>query len=100
MLEDTPRKLLRILYHFSSHYKRMPTLSELVRLSGRSRVKIRLGMQTLAEQAYIQWNPKMPVEKAVIIEGWERADPRTDRNSRPVQQQMVSEGNTDYWLYY
>jgi len=100
MLEDTPRKLLRILYHFSGHYKRMPTLSELSRLSGRSRIKIRLGMQALAEQTYIEWNPKLPVEKAVIIEGWERPDPPTERNTQQLRQQMVREGNTDYWLYH
>ncbi|MDQ0194976.1 hypothetical protein [Paenibacillus wynnii] len=101
MLDDTPRKLLRILYHFSSHYKRMPTLSELGRLSGRSNIKIREGMQTLAEQNYIEWNRKMPVEKAVIIEDWERPDPSAKQQGEgQIHQQTRTTGNTDYWLYY
>ncbi|WP_052088165.1 hypothetical protein [Paenibacillus wynnii] len=101
MLDDTPRKLLRILYHFSSHYKRMPALSELGRLSGRSSMKIREGMQILAEQNYIEWNRKMPVERAVIIEGWERPDPTAKQQGEgQIRQLTRTTGNTDYWLYY
>lgn len=102
MLDDTPRKLLRILYHFSSHYKRLPTLSELERLSGRPGVKIRQGMQNLVEHHYIEWNPNMPVEKAVIIEEWERPDPHAvqQEGEGMSSQLMRTKGNTDYWLYY
>jgi len=101
LLEDTPRKLLRILYHFSSHYKRLPTLRELERLSGRSSIKIREGMQILAEQQYIEWNRKLKVEKAVILEDWERPESAAQRGSEgQSSQQTRATGNTDYWQYY
>lgn len=54
MLDDTPRKLLRIMYHFSVHFKRLPRLPEMERLSGRMPVAIRRGMQELAKENYIQ----------------------------------------------
>lgn len=98
MLDDTPRKLLRILYHFSGHFKRMPTMPEMERLSGRMPVTIRKGMLELADQNYISWNPHTTVETAVIIEGWEREDTNSGRSHDP--QRSIQTGNLDYWQYY
>ncbi|WP_342436686.1 hypothetical protein NSS79_25640 [Paenibacillus sp. FSL L8-0436] len=99
MLDDTPRKLLRIIYHFSGHFRRMPTLPELERLSGRLPGPIKAGMQQLADQNYITWNHALPVETAIIIEGWERNDEEPEGGPRKPQQPSAP-GNTDYWQYY
>lgn len=98
MLDDTPRKLLRIMYHFSGHFKRMPTMPEMERLSGRMPVAIRKGMLELADQNYISWNPHATVETAVIIEGWEREDLNSGRPQEP--QRSFQTGNLVYWQYY
>lgn len=98
MLDDTPRKLLRIMYHFSGHFKRLPTLPEMERLSGRMPVAIRRGMQELAKENYIQWNPEAPIETAVIIDGWEREDAAVGSSRDP--QKSLKTGNLDYWQYY
>ncbi|MBT2293437.1 helix-turn-helix domain-containing protein [Paenibacillus albidus] len=57
MLVDTARKLLRIMYHFYGHFRRMPTLRELARLSGRTPGSILLGCQELLREGYIEWQP-------------------------------------------
>jgi len=98
MLEDTPRKLLRIMYHFSGHFKRMPSMPEMERLSGRMPVAIRKGMLELADQNYISWNPHTTVETAVIIEGWEREADNSERSYE--SHRSVQTGNLDYWQYY
>ncbi len=102
MLDDTPRKLLRIMFQFKGHFRRMPTLNELKRLSGRRPAAIKVGMLQLVEHHYIQWDDKQPIEAAVILEAWERDVqfkelPDTSlRNS----QQTPAVMNTDYWTYY
>ncbi len=80
----------------------MPTLPELERLSGRLPGPIKTGMQQLVEHNYIEWNHSLPVETAVIIEGWER-DTRYDEEELTgprKPQQTPAAGNTDYWQYY
>lgn len=77
MLDDTARKLLRIMYHFKNHFRRMPKLRELARLSGRTRPAILAGLQELARKNYIQWQPAQPVETAVILVAWEYPEPGT-----------------------
>ncbi|MNC28677.1 hypothetical protein D3C75_768960 [compost metagenome] len=54
----------------------MPTMPELERLSGRLPAPIREGMRELVAERYIEWNSGTPPETAVIIEGWERQEPR------------------------
>ncbi|WP_379126854.1 hypothetical protein [Paenibacillus sp. sgz500958] len=102
MLDDTSRKLLRIMYHFSRSFRRMPDLVELGRLSSRMPAPIKKGMRQLAEQNYILWNPEMPVETAVIIEGWERNSPVDKHVERKSQlpQKSAEPGALDYWQYY
>ncbi|ETT55419.1 hypothetical protein C162_03147 [Paenibacillus sp. FSL R7-269] len=50
MLDDTPRKLLRIIVQFKYHFKRIPTIRELGRLSGRR-----------PAEHYIEWEAGMVV---------------------------------------
>lgn len=102
MLEDTSRKLLRIMVQYQGHFYRMPNLAELSRLSGRRSAAIKAGMLQLVEQHYIQWDDKLPVETAVVIEAWERNVPfkdHTGAGSNKSQQAPLT-GNTDYWTDY
>lgn len=75
MLDDTARKLLRIMVHFRGHFRRMPQLAELIRLSGRRENKVLSGFRELALQGYIEWQPSQPVEAAVILIAWESPGP-------------------------
>lgn len=74
MLGDTARKLLRILYHYSGHYRRMPDMQTLRRLSGRTYPDVIAGMSELAERRYIAWRRGMRVERAALLEAWERPE--------------------------
>ncbi|MEC0167347.1 hypothetical protein [Paenibacillus graminis] len=99
MLEDTPRKLLRIIVQFRYHFKRMPTLPELRRLSGRRPADIIKGFKILAAENYIAWESSKPVETAVILEGWERGVPYDSSPQRDIQSGRGGT-NIDYWLYH
>lgn len=102
MLDDTARKLLRIMFQFNGHVHRMPNLAELKRLSGRRPAAIKAGMLQLVEQHYIQWDVKQPVETAVVIEAWERDVPFKDHAAAGPHkpQQAPLTGNIDYWTDY
>ncbi|OMF28291.1 hypothetical protein BK132_14625 [Paenibacillus sp. FSL H8-0259] len=102
MLEDTPRKLLRIMYQFKGHFRRMPTMTELARLSGRRTGAIKAGMLQLVERHYIEWDEKQPVETAVVIEAWERDvkyKEQTETGANKSQHTPVV-WNTEYWTHY
>jgi hypothetical protein len=102
MLDDTSRKLLRVMFQFNNHFRRMPNLAELKRLSGRRSAAIKAGILQLVEQQYIQWDDKQPVETAVVIEAWDRDVPfkdHTDAGSHKSQQAQLT-GNIDYWTDY
>ncbi|QQZ64495.1 hypothetical protein JI735_34205 (plasmid) [Paenibacillus sonchi] len=99
MLDDTPRKLLRIIAQFRYHFRRMPTLPELRRLSGRRPADIIKGFKILAAENYISWEASQPIETAVILEGWERGVPYDSYPQRGVQSGRGGT-NIDYWLYH
>ncbi|MNC58650.1 hypothetical protein D3C75_1083910 [compost metagenome] len=99
MLDDTPRKLLRIISQFHYHFRRLPTLPELRRLSGRRPAEITKGFKVLAAENYIAWESFKPVETAVIIEGWERNAPLDISPQQDVQSSRRNT-NIDYWLYH
>ncbi|KUP22435.1 hypothetical protein [Paenibacillus sp. DMB5] len=99
MLDDTPRKLLRIMFQFRYHFKRMPTLPELRRLSGRRPAEIKKGLKVLVDEHYIKWEPSDTVDNAVIIEGWERNVPFDTGPQQAVPREKEVR-NIDYWLYH
>lgn len=100
MLDDTARKLLRVMFQFNGHFRQMPNLAELKRLSGRRPAAIKAGMLQLVEQHYIQWDDKQSVETAVVIEAWERDVPfKEHAGSDPNKSQPLT-GNIDYWTDY
>ncbi|MFF2910031.1 helix-turn-helix domain-containing protein [Paenibacillus sp. NPDC057934] len=95
MLSDTARKLLMIMRHSSVHHGHMPTIAELETKSGRTQDKIRLGLQELVDEKYIQWQPGNPPESALILEGWERTE------DRPASVTWgMDGGQIDYWTDY
>ncbi|WP_150274078.1 hypothetical protein [Paenibacillus tepidiphilus] len=99
MLDDTPRKLLRIIVQFHGHFKRMPTLPDLRRLSGRQPTEIFKGLKVLVADHYIDWDPARQIETAYILEGWERDAPFNNPQQQSIQNARNGK-NIDYWLYY
>lgn len=99
MLDDTPRKLLRIIVQFKYHKKRMPTIRELAQLSGRKTADIIKGFKVLAAEHYILWEAGKAIETAVIIEVWERHVPY-DTTPQGGAQSPGRGSNIDYWMYH
>lgn len=99
MLDDTPRKLLRIIAQFRYHFRRMPKIRELQKLSGRRPADIVKGFKVLAAEHYIEWEPGKPIETATIIETWERDVPY-DTAPQGGAQSARRATNIDYWMYH
>lgn len=85
MLDDTPRKLLRIISQYRYHFRRMPNIKELGRLSGRRPPEIIKAFKVLSAENYIQWSVSMPIQTAIILEGWERNVPYDNSSEQGVQ---------------
>ena len=66
-LDDTSRKLLRILYNTRG----IPSIEELARMSGRNQGKVKMALRNLVAQKYITYDPNNHNELS-IIRGWER----------------------------
>lgn len=71
MLDDLERKLLRILYNFSSLHGRMPRMPELQQKTGRPREEITGALRILVEQQYILWPDNPVLDTITILEAWE-----------------------------
>lgn len=71
MLDDIERKLLRILFNFSSTRRRMPSMPELLRKTGRKREDIYTGLRGLVEEEFILWPDNPKLETIVILKPWE-----------------------------
>lgn len=93
MLSDFERKLLRILYNFTSQRHRMPTMMEVERVTGKAVGVIEQGLVGLVEQQYILWTDRPNLDTIIILEGWERERTQT---SKP----RINTGSTDYWIQY
>ncbi|MCJ8015318.1 hypothetical protein MUG84_26995 [Paenibacillus sp. KQZ6P-2] len=71
MLADIERKLLRILYNYSSGRRRLPSMEELVIKTGRTKQGIKKALISLEDQLYIIWDDKRLVQSIKIVCGWE-----------------------------
>ncbi|MEY9096927.1 hypothetical protein [Paenibacillus sp. RC84] len=79
MLTDMERKILRILYNFSSINKRMPSRVELGRKSGYTADDIQKALGGLKEKGYI-FGEKL--SEIVILYAWEkRNESREERGN-------------------
>ncbi|MBP2001183.1 hypothetical protein J2Z69_002226 [Paenibacillus shirakamiensis] len=74
MLPDFERKLLRIMYNYAAKYRKMPSMIELQRLTGRSHAEdIRAALLVLEKERYILWENQSDIQRITILEGWERS---------------------------
>lgn len=92
MLSDFERKLLRIVFNFSSQRHRMPSMMELERVTGKPAATILQGMDGLVKQEYILWPNRPHLDTIVILEAWER-----EGAVIPKPRQSRS---TEYWTQY
>lgn len=95
MLTDFERKVLRILYNYSSGRRRLPTIHELTVKTGKYKVDVMSALEALITAQYINWEDKSDTSNIVILEGWERETERPKVDIVPA-----SPGNTDYWTQY
>ncbi|GGG14114.1 hypothetical protein [Paenibacillus aceti] len=68
MLSDLERKVLRILYNYSTQ-RRMPTKPELERTTGRKYSDIKAALDVLVQERYIFWPDNPRLDTIVILEG-------------------------------
>lgn len=69
MLNDTERKLLRILYNRNGHQNARILIPELARLAGRETGQIRKALESLREERFIEWEERTDVAK--VVPGWQ-----------------------------
>ncbi len=72
MLPDLERKLLRILFNFSTQRGRMPMMGELERMTGRREKDIAEGLRWLEQERYIQWSDPPALASIQVLEAWDR----------------------------
>lgn len=75
MLDDTTRKVLRILYNSYRQEWARVDLDRLQHLSGRSRQQVETALRELAEKGYIEHREGL----TRVLEGWER-QPKPERH--------------------
>jgi len=66
MLDDTSRKLLRILFNTGRAWP----VEELARRSGRTIGQVKMALRTLNRDGFIEWTPEKHGELKVL-QGWE-----------------------------
>lgn len=97
MLTDYERKVLRILYNYSSGRRRLPTIHELTVKTGKGDKVVMAALETLITTEYIHWEDKSNTANIVILEGWERESekPKLPKAPLPAQPNDLS-----YWTQY
>lgn len=95
MLTDYERKLLRILYNYSTQRHRMPTLKELERMTGRTAAVILQGLDELLLQKYIEW-PNRPYIGSIVILAVLEGEWRVHLKSKAKPRSH----SIDYWTQY
>ncbi|WP_211750083.1 hypothetical protein [Paenibacillus sp. Marseille-Q4541] len=93
MLPDYERKILRILYNYTSQRHRTPKINELEIKTGQTKERINEALLYLENENYIAWENKSNLEGIVILKGWE------DESDIPRQFSSPN-GSIDYWTEY
>ncbi|CAM4460906.1 hypothetical protein [Paenibacillus xylanexedens] len=101
MLTDYERKVLRILFNYSSGRRRLPTIHELTVKTGKGKPDVMAALDALVAAAYIHWEDRSDSAHIVILEGWERESekPKMDPKPAPAYNNN-NNNNTDYWTQY
>ncbi|WP_458124738.1 hypothetical protein [Paenibacillus sp. Z3-2] len=76
MLTDYERKVLRILFNYSSGCRRLPTIHELTVKTGKGKPDAMAALDCLSKSEYINWGDKSDTSNLVNLEGWERESER------------------------
>ncbi|WP_181586785.1 hypothetical protein [Paenibacillus taichungensis] len=97
MLTDFERKVLRILYNYSSGRRRLPTIHELTVKTGKGDRAVMAALETLITTEYIHWEDKSDTANILILEGWERD---SEKPKLPNIVPVANPNNTDYWTQY
>jgi len=67
MLPDLERKLLRIIYNFWSQRRRIPSINELERTTGRTERDILTALGRLEREEYLQWPDKSTLDTLRLL---------------------------------
>ncbi|MEK3920649.1 hypothetical protein [Paenibacillus sp. FSL K6-2393] len=97
MLTDYERKVLRILFNYSSGRRRLPTIHELTVKTGKGKPDVMAALDVLVAAEYIHWEDRSDTANIVILEGWEREAERPKVDYRPAPSNNT---NIDYWTQY
>ncbi|MNP57611.1 hypothetical protein D3C76_1524540 [compost metagenome] len=84
MISDLERKILIILFNFSSQRRRMPTKPELERTTGRKYADIENALDQLVQQQYIFWPDRPSLQTIVILNAWESDKRPTNKPSGSI----------------
>ncbi|WP_127496301.1 MULTISPECIES: hypothetical protein [Paenibacillus] len=68
LLNDTERKLLRILFNRNGHQNTRIVIPELARFAQRETGQIRKALEKLREERFIEWEDTMDYVR--VIPGW------------------------------
>ncbi|WKL00928.1 hypothetical protein Q0F98_28975 [Paenibacillus amylolyticus] len=97
MLTDYERKVLRILFNYSSGRRRLPTIHELTVKTGKDKPDVMAALESLIKAEYIQWEDKSDTSNLVILEGWER---EAEKPKLPKASPLVQQNDLSYWTQY
>ncbi len=97
MLTDHERKVLRILYNYSSGRRRLPTIHELTVKTGKGDKVVMAALETLITTEYIHWEDKSNTANIVILEGWERELEKPKLPKLPI---TALPNDLSYWTQY
>ncbi|ANS76794.1 hypothetical protein AWM70_21230 [Paenibacillus yonginensis] len=112
MLPDLQRKLLRILFNFSTQQRRMPNWPELERKTGRRKQELAAALGQLQEKGFIAWTWSAETVRSLKRIAGQEPDPqdivllqsREPEERKPEARQSFSKGNaesrTRYWTQY
>lgn len=91
MLDDSERKIHRILHNYSVGRGRLPSMQELMIKTGKSEKDITDTLIILEDKLFIIWDDKRQVESIQLLKGWEQQ--LRIELSQPLD-------NLDYWTKY
>ncbi|WP_458123333.1 hypothetical protein [Paenibacillus sp. Z3-2] len=97
MLTDYERKVLRILFNYSSGRRRLPTIHELTVKTGKGKQDVMAALDGLIKSEYINWEDKSDSRNLVILEGWER---ESEKPKLPKAPPLVQQNDLSYWTQY
>ncbi|OMF17071.1 hypothetical protein BK131_03610 [Paenibacillus amylolyticus] len=97
MLSDYERKILRILFNYSSGRRRLPTIHELTVKTGKGKLDVMAALEGLIKAEYINWEDKSDTSNLVILEGWER---EVEKPKIPKAPPQVQQNDLSYWTQY